>query len=169
MQEGTIMAMTSYMTLTGKNQGAIEGDCSQAGREKMILVYDLQHKIEIPRDMHTGLPTGQRIHHPLVITKHFDNASPKLMQACTSGEQFSEVTIQFYRINETGTEEHYYTIKLNDAIIVTLRNYKPLTFLEANKPYHDMEEVHFTYSKIIWTHEVDGIEAEDDWKAPKMS
>lgn len=32
-----------------------------------------------------------------------------------------------------------------------------------------MEEVHFTYSKIIWTHEVDGIEAEDDWKAPKVS
>ena len=161
------MAMTSYLTLTGKNQGAIDGDCTQAGREKTILVYDVQHEIEIPRDTHTGLPTGQRIHKPLVIIKHIDNASPKLMQACTSGEQFSDVTLKFYRINETGTEEHYYTVKLENAIIVNIRDFKPMTFLEQNKPYHDMEEVKFTYSKIIWTHEIDGIEAEDDWKTPK--
>jgi len=30
-----------------------------------------------------------------------------------------------------------------------------------------MEEVSFTYSKIIWTWEPDGIEAEDSWTAPK--
>jgi len=40
--------------------------------------------------------------------------------------------------------------------------------LAENKPYHDMEEVQFTYEKIIWTAVVDGVEAEDDWKAPKV-
>ena len=161
------MAMTSYLTLTGNNQGPIQGDCTQAGREGTILVYDVKHEIEIPRDMHTGLPTGQRIHHPLVITKHIDKSSPSLMQACTSGEQFSEVILKFYHITDKGTEEQYYTIKLENAIIVKMKNNKPMTFLVENKPYHDMEEVHFTYEKIIWTAVVDGVEAEDEWKMPK--
>ena len=39
--------------------------------------------------------------------------------------------------------------------------------IEATKPLHDMEMVSFTYEKIIWTYVPDGIEAEDDWKAPK--
>jgi type VI secretion system secreted protein Hcp len=30
-----------------------------------------------------------------------------------------------------------------------------------------MEDVSFTYSKIIWTWEVDGVEAQDEWKVPK--
>ncbi len=162
------MAMTSYMSLIGNNQGPIEGDCTQAGREGTILVYDVKHEIEIPKDEHTGLPTGQRIHKPAVITKHIDKSSPSLMQACTSGEQFSEVVIKFFHITETGAEEHYYTIKLENAIIVRMKVNKPMTFLPENKPYHDMEEVQFTYSKIIWTAEVDGVEAEDDWKTPKV-
>jgi len=161
------MAMTSYLTLTGKNQGPIEGDCKQRGREGSILVYAVDHEVEIPRDMHTGLPTGQRIHKPLVVTKHIDKSSPSLMQACTSGEQFSEVVLKFFHITDTGTEEHYYTIRLENAIIVKMRNSKPLTFLEENKPYHDMEEVQFTYEKIIWTAVVDGVEAEDQWTMPK--
>ncbi|MCF8104191.1 MAG: Hcp family type VI secretion system effector [Desulfohalobiaceae bacterium] len=161
------MAMTSYMTLEGTNQGKIDGDCAQGGREDMILIYNIEHNIEIPRDTHTGLPTGQRIHHPFTVIKHVDKSSPKLYQACTSGEQFKTVEVQYYRINDKGQEEHYFTVKMETAILVKMKAYKPLTFLEENKPYKDMEELQFTYSKIIWTYEPDGIESEDDWKAPK--
>ena len=42
------MAMTSYLTLTGNNQGPIQGDCTQAGREGTILVYDVKHEILCP-------------------------------------------------------------------------------------------------------------------------
>ena len=58
------MALTMYMKVTGKNQGEIKGSCDQGGDKKdKILVYAMDHKVEIPRDVHTGLPTGQRIHH----------------------------------------------------------------------------------------------------------
>jgi len=30
-----------------------------------------------------------------------------------------------------------------------------------------MQEIAFTYEDIIWTYTPDGIEAEDNWKAPK--
>ncbi|MDA3786918.1 MAG: Hcp family type VI secretion system effector [Desulfobacula sp.] len=157
------MAMTSYLTLEGKEQGAIAGDCPQVDKEDSILVYSIDHRVEIPRDTHTGLPTGQRIHKPLQITKHKDRSSPLLYGACCSGEQMKLVHLKQYRINEKGVEEHYFSIKLENAIIVEMQEYNPLTFLEENKPYKDMEVVYFTYEKIIWTYEPDGIESEDSW------
>jgi type VI secretion system secreted protein Hcp len=144
----------------------MQGDCTQTGRENLVLVYGTDHSLEIPRDTHTGLPVGQRIHKPYTVTKHKDKSSPKLFQACCSGETCS-VVFDYYRITPEGKEEKYFTITLDNAIIVSLREFTPLTFLEENKQYRDMEEVMFTYEKIVWTYVPDGIEAEDSWKTPK--
>jgi|SaaInl48_10m_RNA_FD_contig_111_61554_length_2306_multi_9_in_0_out_0_2 type VI secretion system secreted protein Hcp len=160
------MALTGYLKLVGETQGAIEGDCKQAGaKENKILVYAWEHEIEIPKDTHTGLPTGQRVHKPFVITKQMDSASPKIMQACTRGEQLKEWQLDLYRITDKGTEEHYYSIKLGGAIIVKSNLDTKETFLEENKPYHNMEKISFSYSKIVHIFEPQGIEAEDDWTA----
>jgi type VI secretion system secreted protein Hcp len=159
------MALTAYLAVKGKTQGDIKGDCPQGGDKKdKILVYSIDHNVEIPKDTHTGLPTGQRIHHPLTIVKHKDVATPKFFKACCTGEQ-SEVTLDQYRIKADGTEEKYFTIKLEEAIIVSVREFTPITFLPDNKPYHDMEEIAFTYSKITWTYNDGNIEFVDDWKA----
>lgn len=156
------MAMVSYMTVKAADQGDIKGDCKQQGKEDTIMCYNLDHMVEVPKDTHTGLPTGQRIHQPFTVTSKKGPHSPKLFQACCKGEQ-CEVELKLFRTNDKGQEEHYYTVKLSKAIIVTMREYTPLTFLPESKPYHDMEEVSFTYSKIIWTYEPDGVEAEDEW------
>jgi len=159
------MALTSYMKANGKTQGDIKGDCTQGGDKKdTVLVYAQDHVVEIPKDTHTGLPTGQRIHHPFTITKHKDKASPKLFQACCKGEQMT-IELLFFRIKDTGEEENYFKIKMENAIIVNQREYTPLTFLPENKPYHDMEDVSFTYSKITWTYTDGNIEFTDDWSA----
>ncbi|GAB6097177.1 Hcp family type VI secretion system effector [Desulfatiferula olefinivorans] len=160
------MPMTSHMEITGKNQGKIDGSCDMDGRENTILVYALDHKIHIPRDPQSGLPSGKRIHGPLTIDKEIDKASPMLYQALCTGEQLSDVTIKQYRIDPTGAEEHYFTITLEDAIIVEVSPYMPLAFLSENEPYRHMEKVSFTYSKIKWKHEVDSKESEDSWKIP---
>lgn len=160
------MAMTIYMKVTGKNQGEIQGDCTQQGRENMIIGYSMDHTVEIPRDTHTGLPTGQRIHKPFEITTNMGKHTPKLFQACCSGEQM-DVETDFYRINEKGQEEKYFSIKLQNAIIVESREWFPETFMEENKPYKHMQDIFFTYETIIWTYVIDGIEAEDSWKTPK--
>ena len=161
------MANTMYLKLEGEEQGEIKGDCAQAGREDMILVYELDHTVTIPKDTHTGLPTGQRVHKPLKITKHKDQATPLLYQACCSGEHIKTLELHFYRISDKGKEEMYFKIELANCIVVEMREYTPMTFLPENQPYHDMDEVHFSYEKIIWTFEDGGITAEDDWKAPK--
>lgn len=157
------MALTSYMKVTGKKQGEIKGDCTQGGDKKdKVLLYAMDHNVEIPKDTHTGLPTGQRIHNPFKVIKHKDKASPKLFQATCTGEQCT-VEIDFYRIDATGAEVNYYKIKMEEAIVVDMREYTTLTFLPENKPYMDMEEVSFTYSKITWTYTDGNIEYTDSW------
>ena len=159
------MPMISHLELEGETQGTIEGTCDMEGREGTILVYAMNQEIHIPRDPQSGLPSGKRIHGPLTLVKEFDKASPKLYQALCTGERM-KVALKWYRIDAAGNEEHYFTHTLEKAIVVAIKPYMPIAFLEENEPYRHMEEVSFTYSKIKWTWEPDGIESEDSWAAP---
>jgi type VI secretion system secreted protein Hcp len=161
------MPMPFYMTLEGYDQGKIEGSCDQTGREGNILCQALTHEVSIPRDPQSGQPAGQRVHKALTITKVFDKASPKLYQALTRGERMKDVTMKWYRIDVTGTEQHYFTIRLEDAVVVSMRPTVPNCLDPQFASYGHMEEVSFTYRKIVWTWEPDGIESEDDWKVRK--
>jgi type VI secretion system secreted protein Hcp len=158
--------MPFHMTVEGTTQGTIEGSCDQQGREGTILCQAFDHQISIPRDPQSGLPVGKRVHHPLVITKVFDKSSPKLAQALTSGERLS-VELKWYRIDPTGVEEHFYTIKLEDAIVVTMKDWTPNCLDPVKESFSHMEDVAYTYTKIIWTWVADGIESEDSWKVPR--
>ncbi len=161
------MPMPSYMTLEGQNQGKIEGSVKVKGHEGKILVQAVEHTIEIPKSPQTGLPTGKRIHGPATVTKEIDKSSPKLFAALTSGEQMKTVTLEYYRISPKGTEEKYFTVQLENAIITSIRAWTPNCLDPANKQMGHMEDVAFTYEKIKWTFEDGGIEAEDSWLAPK--
>ena len=161
------MPMPCYLTLDGQNQGKIEGSTVVKGHEGKILVQAVEHTIEIPKSPQTGLPTGKRVHGPTTLTKEIDKASPKLFQALCSGEQMKEVVLEFYRISPKGTEEKYYTVKLENAIITSIRSWTPNCLNPDNKQMGHMEDVALTYEKITWTFDPDGIEAEDSWLAPK--
>jgi type VI secretion system secreted protein Hcp len=161
------MPMPAHLELTGNNQGKIDGSCTQQGRENTVLVEAFNHEVYIPRDPQTGHPVGKRVHNAFSIVKTYDKSSPKLYQALVTGERFSDVIVKWYRIDPTGAEEHYFTHKLQDAIIVSIRPWMPNCLDPATESFSHMEEVSFVYRKIIWTWEVDGIESEDDWEVPK--
>jgi type VI secretion system secreted protein Hcp len=160
------MAMPAHLTLTGEKQGIIEGSCDMHGRENTILAYGMNHGIMIPRSPTDGLATGKRIHGPLSVIKEYDKSSPKLYQALCTGEHMKEVVLKWYRITKFGTEEHYFSHRVEDAIIVNITPFMPTTLLSGNEPYRHMEQVSFTYKKIKWTWEPTGIESEDSWNAP---
>ncbi len=161
------MSLPAHMSLEGEKQGKIEGSCAQQGREGTILIQAFDHEVYIPRDPQTGASTGKRIHNPLRITKAYDKSSPKLYQALTSGEHMKNVEIKWYRIDPKGTEEHYFTTTLEDAIIVSMKPNMPNCLLPTSEPFTHMEDVSFTYRKAIWKWEPDGIESEDDWLIPR--
>ncbi len=161
------MPMPCYLTLDGQSQGKIEGSCEVQGHEGKILVQAVEHRIELPKSPQTGLPSGKRQHLGITLTKEIDKASPKLFQAQCSGEQLKSVELEFYRISPRGTEEKYYTIRLERAVITGSRTWVPNCLSPDNRQYGHMEDVAMTYEKIVWTWEPDGIESEDSWLAPK--
>ncbi len=161
------MPMPAHLTLTGEKQGKIDGCCEMQGREDTILVYGMNHGVSIPSSPTDGLATGKRVHGSLAVIKEYDKSSPKLYQALCTGEHMEDVTIKWYRITKQGTEEHYFTHKLEDAIVVSIKSYMPTTLAVENDSYRHMEQVSFTYKKIKWTWEPDGVEVEDSWDKPR--
>ena len=79
-----------------------------------------------------------------------------LFRACCTGEQ-CQVVIDYYQIEPDGQEKKYFTVRLL-GIVTGMREYTPPTFLPENKPYHDMEEVSFSYNNIAWTNTAGNVE-----------
>jgi type VI secretion system secreted protein Hcp len=150
-----------YMTLTGVSQGKIDGSVEVKGKEKTIELFAVDDTINIPKSPQTGLPTGKRVHNPYTVTKQIDEASPKLFQALCQGEQFSDVTINWYRTTKDGKEEKYFTTKMEKAIIVSIRTWMPEVLDPTQSQLGHMEDVSFTYEKITWTWEPKGISTTD--------
>ncbi|GAB5101216.1 Hcp family type VI secretion system effector [Caballeronia sp. HLA56] len=155
------MPMPCYLTVEGQNQEKIEGATKVQGHEGMILVQAVDHVIEIPKSPQTGLPTGKRVHGAMTVANEIDKSSLKLFQALTSGEQLKSVLLEFYRILPKGTEEKYYTAKLKNAILTSMKSWTPNCLDPNNRQIGHMEDLAFTYEKITWAYEPDGIEAED--------
>lgn len=167
------MPTPAYMTIEGQQQGLITagnftepsvGNIFQEGHEDQILVEAFKHEIVLPRDPQSGQPTGQRVHQPIVITKVFDKCSPLLFNSLTSGERLTKCAIDWYRTSATGTQEHYFTIELEDAIIVDMKSYMHNCQDPNLAHFTHLEDVSFTYRKITWTHNVSSTQGYDDWR-----
>lgn len=168
------MPTPAYMTIEGANQGDLSsgamsadsvGTLSNSGQEDTMQVQEFELGIEVPTDPQSGQPTGRRVHQGCRVVKYMDKASPLLLQAIATGEQLTKVVVQFFRTSTTGSQEHYYTIELEEATLVKLQPYFPMALDTANSNYAHMEELRMTYKKITVTHEVAGTSGGDDWNA----
>ncbi len=155
-----------YLQLEGSVQGKMDGECNRLKVEKWIECLAFRHEVSSPRDPHTGQATGHRMHHLLTITKEFDSSSPLLFKALVTNEKITSAEIRWYRPStSTGIEEHYFTVKLTDAFVCSVKPWIPNVLDPVHKSYTNMEDISFVYSKISWTHEVAGKESEDSWFA----
>ncbi|OIP34748.1 MAG: hypothetical protein AUK27_06700 [Deltaproteobacteria bacterium CG2_30_66_27] len=160
------MPMPIHMTLKGKTAGDIKGGCTQKGREGSIIIFAFDHDILSPRDIATGLPTGKRQHKPVKITKEIDKSSPILYKVLVTNEALTEVVFKFWKPSASGKENQYYTIKLTNANIASMKTFFPNMLVAENTKLPHMEEVSFTYQKIEWTFTDGGFTSEDDWETP---
>jgi len=164
------MAMAAYAYIKGQKSGAINGSVTQKGRENSIMIIAASHNIRTPRDVQSGLPTGQRIHGPFTITKELDKSTPLLLNVLCTNENLSEVTLKYWTPQikagtGVGSEVQHFTVKLTNANIASF------DFRMANirnpelQKYTEYEEIAMTYQKIEWTWTDGGISAVDDWEA----
>lgn len=166
------MPIPAYMTIEGEKQGDISagalseesvGTLSQEDHEDEIMIEAMSHDIYLPRDRHSGQPSGQAVHNPLKITKIFDKSSPLLYNALVSGESLT-VEITWYRTSAEGTQEEYFTHTLEDARVVNINAVMPNCLDPAMESFTHMEEVSFSYKGITWAHEA-GTEGSTTWGA----
>ncbi|QBN02818.1 type VI secretion system tube protein TssD [Pseudomonas aeruginosa] len=125
------MATPAYMSITGTKQGLITagaftedsvGNTYQEGHEDQVMVQGFNHEVIIPRDRS---PASRRPARAQAGGHHqgLRQGLALLLAALTSGERLTKVEIQWYRTSAAGTQEHYYTTVLEDAIIVDIKDY----------------------------------------------
>ena len=156
-----------FLKVKGAKQGDITGSVTQKGKEGTIAVIAIDHSIISPRDPASGLPTGKRIHSPLVIVTHIDKATPLLYEALVTNENLPTVELDFYKTGQNGAETLYFKIQLTNANISSIKQTNLNSQDDPNTNlFGEYEELSFTYQKITWTWTDGGITAEDDWEAP---
>jgi type VI secretion system secreted protein Hcp len=134
-------AVDGTLTVTGQKQGDFGSG---------LTITGWTHEIVSPRDPASGLPTGQRQHKPLTITKPMDASSPFFLEALFTNENLTSVLIGL--LSPSG--EEVATVKLTNASV------------SDDVQHGSSESISFTYQKITWTWLDGGITAEDDWEAP---
>eukprot|EP00903_Cladosiphon_okamuranus_P001345 g1343.t1 len=168
------MSNIAYMTIKGATQGDMTADATtadsignlwQQGHEGESLVYAFEQNAVVPRDPQSGSVIATRRHMPTTFMKPVDKATPLMWQALATGETL-EIEVQFWRTSTAGVQEHYYTIKFTDAVLVEGKTILPDVNDEANASRGDTDKWSFTYRKAEWTHEKAGTSASDDYRAP---
>ncbi|MEJ2040539.1 MAG: Hcp family type VI secretion system effector, partial [Desulfosarcinaceae bacterium] len=128
------MPTPAYLTIEGETQGDITagvsteesvGNFYQEDHENEILVQAFRHKVIIPWDDRGERPAGNRVHHPLTITKVFDKSSPLLYRSLAISERLKKCELKFYRTSTSGTQEHFFTIELENALITQIEPVMP--------------------------------------------
>ena len=162
------MAMTVHVWIKGNNAGDIIGDSTimSMDRENSIEAFKFESSVRTPRGASSGMPSGERVHDPITITKRIDRSSPILHQVLCTNDPV-EVTIKFYRPNPSGdgTTEQFYTIELKEGRISSIKTISPNCVDDSTSMLPAMEEVSFIFGKITWTYSSGdaNTEFEDHW------
>ncbi len=145
------------------------GSSQKKGRENTSDVFEIEHFVHQPFREEDGLASGVRVHSPLRVVCEIDKATPGVLKALCTGQNLSEVRLDFYRIDpETRSESKYYMISLRNARCVDVRPYMPMAFVKANEPYRHMVQYSFTYEEIEWNWMPDGVIEVDKWREPSV-
>ena len=157
------MAHVAYLTINGETQGLISSGCNT--QDSMGNKCQSSHVDEI-----TVLSTdysmvkypggGGQSSAPIVITKCIDKASPLLATAFARQERM-DCSIKFYRTNERGGNENFYTIELTKALIRSCQFSQPHTTLAHDEDMY--ESISFNYKEIAWNHNIAGTMGYDSW------
>ncbi|MEY4764294.1 MAG: hypothetical protein RI907_967, partial [Pseudomonadota bacterium] len=103
-----------------KGRYAIDGESRDKDHDKWLEVGSWSHDIRQPKSATSstaGGHTSERCEHAdMVFTKDMDLTSPKLWEACSMGQTFDEITIDFMRA-DGGNRVKYLQIQLKHALI----------------------------------------------------
>jgi type VI secretion system secreted protein Hcp len=141
------MAFKGELYVEGPD-GALEGPRENGSS----LVYEYNHEVYLPFEMETNRVQGSRRITAFILTKDIDKITPILYQYCCEGTKLPKITIVLYKIKET-SEVPYFNYTLENATIVSVKNYMPTTKAKENENVGHLEEVKFMAEKFTWNYE----------------
>ena len=154
-----------YVTIEGVKQGKFKSDNHSQAHPGTIAGLEFVNDVKCPRDASSGLPTGRRVYVPVVITKRWDAASPQLFDALVSNEMLKSVLLEFVRTRADGQEETYYTITLQNAVVVGIKQYAGEGKSGDASAPRELEEVSISFQRIIVENKVANTAAMDSTRS----
>jgi len=104
-----------------------------------------------------------RSHRPLTIEKEIDRASALLYRAVACGETLKSGELKFYRTNEAGKEEAYFSIFMKNVKVVGVSPRVPNIKEVASQRRNHFEVVEFSYEEVTWTYLDGNLIFKDGW------
>lgn len=157
------MASPAYVWIVDDQGNEVKGDCCVKGREGSIEIFAFKYGVSIPVDKFNGSTNGTRQHDTVILTKPYDPTSPILFKAACDGKTLKEVCIKWYRINENGKEEEYFSHQLEQVKVVAYRQQLLHTKSEDNNAHVHEDVVELRFGKITLKHYDGNIEHTDTW------
>lgn len=160
---GESMAVPLRLWLKDEGGADLRGASEVSGREGSIEVLSLTHGIHSLTDGHTGKLMGARHHRPLTIEKEIDRSSALLYRAVACGLTLQSGELRFYRINESGREEAYFSMLLKNVKVVGVSPRGPNIKAAVSVHRNHFEVVELMYEEVTWTYADGNMMFKDAW------
>ena len=113
-------------------------------------------------------PSGQRVHKAFIFTCFLNKVMPPLHNALTKGERLNNVEVHWFRTSMSNGAEHYFTTRLEDAIITDINLVMPNVQDQDNNDKTELFKVSLNYRKVVWEHIAAGTSGSDDWRETRV-
>jgi type VI secretion system secreted protein Hcp len=142
----------------------IEGESRDDAHQKWLEIESWAHEISQPRSATAstaGGHTAERCEHgEMVFTKDIDSTSPSIWLACSQGDTFKKITIEFFRAS--GKEAiKYLEIVLNNAMVGSVA---PAVVGEGLPT----ESFTLKYASVKWTYTIQDVAGKKGASNPQM-
>jgi len=141
---GPVGTADAFLTIVGKKQGPLKGECREVGHVDDITVLTWQWGMSAPSAVGSTQATRRRVHEALVVTKQLDSASTKLMNALAVNEELKSVTLSLRKAGDH--KDDFFTIKLEAGRVSSLH-------VESDENGGVHEVVKFAFQKIEVTYQ----------------
>lgn len=142
----------------------VEGESRDEKHPKWVEIESWTHDIRQPRSATAstaGGHTAERCEHgEMVFTKDIDSTSPSLWLACSQGNTFKKVTIEFFRASGKDPVK-YLEIILNNAMVGSV---SPSVVGEGLPT----ETFTLKYASVKWTYAIQDIDGKKGASNPQM-
>jgi type VI secretion system secreted protein Hcp len=134
--------------------GPVEG----ALKDGSFKVFQVDFEVELPFDPESAEPKGSPRKRPCTLVIEKGPQSPLLMKTICEGQNCPKIELNWFTIDNKGNESVYFTTTFENAKLVKMREFMPLTKAEATKDIGHLEEIALVAEKYTWNYLPTGVE-----------